>query len=137
MLPHYGTGAVMAVPAHDTRDFEFAQNYGLDIIEVIKGEADGAFTGDGIHYNSGIIDGLNNEDAKKKIIEYLEKAKLGYKHSTYRLRDWVFSRQRYWGEPFPVVYDEQGRIHLLDDEDLPLDLPKLKILNLVVQVSHH
>jgi leucyl-tRNA synthetase len=126
VLPHYGTGAVMAVPAHDTRDFEFAQNYGLDIIEVIKGEADGAFTGDGIHYNSGIIDGLNNEDAKKKIIEYLEKAKLGYKHSTYRLRDWVFSRQRYWGEPFPVVYDEQGRIHLLDDEDLPLDLPKLK-----------
>lgn len=126
VLPHYGTGAVMAVPAHDTRDFEFAQNYGLDIIEVIKGEADGAFTGDGIHYNSGIIDGLNNEDAKKKIIEYLEKAKLGYKHSTYRLRDWVFSRQRYWGEPFPVVYDEQGRIHLLDDEDLPLDLPMLK-----------
>jgi leucyl-tRNA synthetase len=126
VLPHYGTGAVMAVPAHDERDFEFAQIHGCDIVEVVQGEADGAFTGDGIHFNSGIIDGLYNEDAKKKIIEYLEKTNQGYAHATYKLRDWVFSRQRYWGEPFPVIYDEEGNIHILDDEDLPLELPILK-----------
>ena len=126
VLPHYGTGAVMAVPAHDERDFEFAQLHGLDIVEVIQGESEGAYTGDGIHYNSGIIDGLYNEDAKSKIIDYLEKTKQGFGHNTYKLRDWVFSRQRYWGEPFPVIYDEQGNIHILDDEDLPLELPTLK-----------
>ncbi len=126
VLPHYGTGAVMAVPAHDDRDFEFAQTFGFDMIEVVKGDADGAYTGDGIHYNSGIIDGLNNEDAKDKIIRFLEDTKQGYKHANYRLRDWVFSRQRYWGEPFPVVFDEQNNIMILDDEDLPLELPILK-----------
>ena len=126
VLPHYGTGAVMAVPAHDERDFEFAQIHGLDIVEVIQGEAEGAFTGDGMHYNSGIIDGLYNEDAKKKIIEFLENSKQGYRHATYKLRDWVFSRQRYWGEPFPVIYDQDENIHLLNDEDLPLELPILK-----------
>lgn len=126
VLPHYGTGAVMAVPAHDERDFEFAQIHGCDIVEVVQGEADGAFTGDGIHFNSGIIDGLYNEDAKKKIVEFLEKTNQGYAHATYKLRDWVFSRQRYWGEPFPVIYDESGNIHILDDEDLPLELPILK-----------
>ena len=126
VLPHYGTGAVMAVPAHDERDFEFAQIHGCDIVEVVQGEADGAFTGDGIHFNSGIIDGLYNKDAKKKIIEFLEKTNQGYAHATYKLRDWVFSRQRYWGEPFPVIYDESGNIHILDDEDLPLELPILK-----------
>ncbi|HOI85210.1 MAG TPA: leucine--tRNA ligase [Acholeplasmataceae bacterium] len=126
VLPHYGTGAVMAVPAHDDRDFEFAQIHGLDIVEVIQGESEKAYTGDGLHYNSGIIDGLYNEEAKAKIIDYLEKTKQGYGHSTYKLRDWVFSRQRYWGEPFPVFYDEEGNIHVLDDDDLPLDLPVLK-----------
>jgi leucyl-tRNA synthetase len=126
VLPQYGTGAVMAVPAHDERDFEFAQKFGLDIIEVVRGESDGAYTGDGIHFNSGIIDGLNNEDAKYKIVEFLEKTKQGYLHSTYRLRDWVFSRQRYWGEPFPVIFDEEEGIHMLKDEDLPLELPILK-----------
>lgn len=126
VLPHYGTGAVMAVPAHDDRDFEFAQNHGLDIIEVIRGESDGAFTGDGIHFNSGIIDGLNNEDAKEKIITYLNETKQGYAHANYRLRDWVFSRQRYWGEPFPVVFDDKDQIMVLEDEDLPLELPVLK-----------
>ena len=126
VLPHYGTGAVMAVPAHDERDFEFAQMHGLDIVEVIQNEGEGAFTGDGMHYNSGIIDGLYNEDAKKKIIEFLESSKQGYAHATYKLRDWVFSRQRYWGEPFPVIYDENKNIHLLNDEDLPLELPMLK-----------
>ncbi|HKL94965.1 MAG TPA: leucine--tRNA ligase [Haploplasma sp.] len=125
VLPNYGTGSVMAVPAHDDRDFEFAQKFGLDIIEVIIGESDGAFTGDGIHYNSGIIDGLNNSEASKKIIEYLVNVNKGYEHNTYKLRDWVFSRQRYWGEPFPVVYDEAGNIMLLDDEELPLELPKM------------
>jgi len=126
VLPHYGTGAVMAVPAHDERDFEFAQKHGLDIVEVIQSDETGAYTGDGIHYNSGIIDGLYNEDAKQKIIDYLVKTKEGYAHSTYKLRDWVFSRQRYWGEPFPVIYDEDDQIHLLHDEDLPLELPILK-----------
>ena len=126
VLPHYGTGAVMAVPAHDERDFEFAQTHGLDIVEVVSGEAEGAFTGDGLHYNSGIIDGLYNEEAKAKIIDYLTKTNQGYAHSTYKLRDWVFSRQRYWGEPFPVIFDEAGDIHLIDDEDLPLELPILK-----------
>lgn len=126
VLPQYGTGAVMAVPAHDERDFEFAQTHGLDIIEVIQSKnANEAFTGDGIHYNSGIIDGLYNEPAKKKIIKYLTETNQGYKHSTYKLRDWVFSRQRYWGEPFPVFFDENDNIMLLDDNDLPLDLPVL------------
>ena len=123
VLPHYGTGAVMAVPAHDERDFEFANTHGLDIIEVIKGESDTAFTGDGIHYNSGIINGLNNEEAKKVIIDNLAKRKIGYAKNNYKLRDWIFSRQRYWGEPFPVIFDKMGGIHLIDDEDLPLELP--------------
>lgn len=126
VLPHYGTGAVMAVPAHDERDFEFAQIHGLDIIEVVQGGSEGAYVGDGIHFNSGIIDGLYNDEAKEKIIEFLEKTNQGYGHCTYRLRDWVFSRQRYWGEPFPVIYDENDEIHILEDEDLPLELPILK-----------
>lgn len=128
VLPNYGTGAVMAVPAHDARDYEFALAYGLEIIEVIKGDTDGVFEGDGLHYNSGILDGLYNEDAKRKMIEYLEKHKIGYAHHNYKLRDWVFSRQRYWGEPFPLWYDKSGQIHLLDDDELPLDLPQLKVI---------
>jgi len=126
VLPQYGTGAVMAVPAHDERDFEFAQKFGLDIIEVIQNMNEDVYTGDGIHYNSGIIDGLNNEEASNKIIKYLEQNNKGYHHETYRLRDWVFSRQRYWGEPFPVVFDKDDNIYLLKDEDLPLTLPKMK-----------
>ena len=125
VLPNYGTGAVMAVPAHDERDFEFANVHGLDIIEVIKGDdiSDVAYTGDGIHYNSGVINGMNNEDAKKTIIYNLEYLKIGYAKNNYKLRDWVFSRQRYWGEPFPIVFDENGIVHVMDDEDLPLELP--------------
>ena len=127
VLPNYGTGAVMAVPAHDERDFEFAQTYGLDIIEVIKNnEESKAFIGDGIHYNSGILDGLNNEEAIKKMITYLESKQYGYAHNTYKLRDWVFSRQRYWGEPFPVYYDEEGNSYVLNEEELPLELPVLE-----------
>lgn len=125
VLANYGEGAVMGVPAHDERDFEFAQTFGLDIIEVIKLDDDADLTGDGIHYNSGIIDGLKNEEASNKIIEYLEKTNEGYRTNTYKIRDWVFSRQRYWGEPFPIVYDEDGNTILLDDEDLPLELPKI------------
>jgi leucyl-tRNA synthetase len=126
VLPHYGTGAVMAVPAHDERDFEFAQTHGLDIVEVVQGESDKAYTGDGIHFNSGIIDGLRNEEAKAKIIDFLVKTKQGYGHNTYKIRDWVFSRQRYWGEPFPVLYDENDEIYMLEDDELPLELPILK-----------
>lgn len=125
VLPHYGTGAVMAVPAHDERDYEFALKFGLDIIEVIKTNEDIPYTKDGIHYNSGIIDGLNNAEASEKIINYLENINKGYRHNTYRLRDWVFSRQRYWGEPFPVLFDENNNITLLSDEELPLELPKM------------
>ena len=126
VLKDYGTGAVMAVPAHDDRDFEFAQKFGLDIIEVIQNSESEAYTGDGIHYNSGIIDGLKNKEAIDKIITFLENTKTGYRHVSFRLRDWVFSRQRYWGEPFPVVYDENGKVYLLDDSNLPLELPKMK-----------
>ncbi|WP_025725119.1 leucine--tRNA ligase [Acholeplasma granularum] len=128
VLPNYGKGAVMAVPAHDERDYEFAMQYGLNIIEVIKGGTDGAFTGDGIHHHSGILDGLYNLDAIKKINEHLEKRNIGYTHHTYKLRDWVFSRQRYWGEPFPVIYDEEGNIHLVPDDELPLELPYLEYI---------
>ncbi|WP_084145106.1 leucine--tRNA ligase [Acholeplasma hippikon] len=127
VLPQYGTGAVMAVPAHDERDYEFAMKYGLEIIEVIKGGTEGAYEGDGIHHNSGILDGLNNEEAKAKMIEYLENRKIGYAHHTYKLRDWVFSRQRYWGEPFPVLYDKDGNIRLVPDDELPLTLPYLEV----------
>ncbi|MDR2828152.1 MAG: leucine--tRNA ligase [Acholeplasmatales bacterium] len=122
VLPNYGTGAIMAVPAHDTRDYEFACEMGLDIIEVIKNE-DGDIASDGIHYNSGIINGLYTKEAKKKIIDYLASNSLGYEHTTYKMRDWVFSRQRYWGEPFPVVFTKNNIVHLLQDDELPLDLP--------------
>lgn len=128
VLPNYGTGAVMAVPAHDARDFEFAQNYGLDIIEVISGDGSAVYEGDGLHHHSGILDGLNNDEAIKKIIDYLKARHLGYAHVSYRMRDWVFSRQRYWGEPFPVLYDEFDHIELVADEDLPVELPVLSYI---------
>ena len=123
VLPQYGTGAIMAVPAHDERDYEFAKTYDLDIVDVIKHDEDGPFTGDGIHIQSDFLNGLRNEEAIKAILAYLEKQDIGYTHTTYKLRDWVFSRQRYWGEPFPIVFDEDDKIYVLNDEDLPLDLP--------------
>lgn len=123
VLPQYGTGAIMAVPAHDERDYEFAKTYDLDIVDVIKHDEDGPFTGDGIHIQSDFLNGLRNEEAIKAMLAYLEKQDIGYTHTTYKLRDWVFSRQRYWGEPFPVVFDEDDNIYVLNDEDLPLDLP--------------
>jgi leucyl-tRNA synthetase len=125
VLASYGTGAVMAVPAHDERDYAFALRHGLDIVKVIESEEEGCYTGDGIHIESGIINGLNNEEAKETIIAYLESQGLGKKEITYRLRDWVFSRQRYWGEPFPVLFDEEGNTIALDESELPLELPKM------------
>jgi len=123
VLPQYGTGAIMAVPAHDERDYEFAKTYDLDIIDVIKHDEDGPYTGDGVHIHSDFINGLRNEEAMKKMLAYLEKHEIGYTHTTYKLRDWVFSRQRYWGEPFPIVFDSKDKAYALHDEDLPLDLP--------------
>ncbi|MGI6787091.1 MAG: leucine--tRNA ligase [Acholeplasmataceae bacterium] len=126
VLTSYGTGAVMAVPAHDERDYEFAIKFGLDIIQVIDSDVVGeAYTGDGIHINSPLFNGLNIKEANEVIIRYLETNKLGYKTDNYKLRDWVFSRQRYWGEPFPVLFGEDGEIKVLKEEELPLLLPKL------------
>ncbi len=127
VLGSYGTGAVMAVPAHDERDYDFATKYGLDIIPVIDCDlSKGAYVGDGFHINSGIADGLNIADAKERIISFLENNNMGERKVNYKLRDWVFSRQRYWGEPFPVIFWEDGTMSLVDDSELPLDLPVMK-----------
>jgi leucyl-tRNA synthetase len=126
VLPQYGTGAIMAVPAHDERDYEFAKTYDLDIIDVIKHDEDGPYTGDGIHMHSDFLNGLRNEEAIKAMLAYLEKQEIGYTHTTYKLRDWVFSRQRYWGEPFPIVFDQEDKAYVLNDDDLPLDLPVME-----------
>ena len=131
VLSGYGTGAIMAVPAHDTRDYEFAKKYDLDIIQVVEGDiSEGAFVADGIHVNSGFLDGLNKEDAINKMGEFLTEKGIGKLSVNYRLRDWIFSRQRYWGEPFPVVHYEDGTIELLDESKLPLELPKLPNMKL-------
>jgi leucyl-tRNA synthetase len=108
VLASYGTGAIMAVPAHDTRDFEFAQKFGLPIVQVVqpndaKTEWQG-FTDDGKSVNSGFLNGLPTAEAKKKITAWLEEKNLGQKTINYKLRDWLFSRQRYWGEPFPIIW---------------------------------
>ena len=131
VLASYGTGAIMAVPAHDTRDYEFAKKYNLDIIQVVEGDiSEGAFVADGIHVNSGFLDGLNKEDAINKMGEFLSEKGIGKLSVNYRLRDWIFSRQRYWGEPFPVIHYEDGTIELLDESKLPLELPKLPNMKL-------
>ena len=126
VLATYGTGAIMAVPAHDERDYAFAKKFGLDIIPVLEGGdvTKEAYVEDGVHINSGFLDGLNKEDAINKMIEWLEANKLGTKKISYRLREWIFARQRYWGEPIPVVHYEDGSV-VLDDEELPLVLPEL------------
>ena len=126
VLASYGTGAIMAVPAHDERDYAFAKKFGLDIIPVLEGGdiSKEAYTEDGLHINSGFLDGLNKEDAINKMIEWLESNKLGTKQISYRLREWIFARQRYWGEPIPVVHFEDGSV-VLDDSELPLVLPEL------------
>ncbi len=126
VLASYGTGAIMAVPAHDERDYAFAKKYHLSIIPVLEGGdvSKEAYTEDGVHINSGFLDGLNKEDAIAKMIAWLEENKIGTKKITYRLREWIFARQRYWGEPIPIVHCKDGDI-ALDDQDLPLILPEL------------
>lgn len=121
VLANYGNGAIMGCPAHDSRDLDFAKKYGLKIIPVVDIKGDD-ITADGLHINSDFLNGLNIEKAKTKILNYLEKNKAGKKATNYKLRDWIFSRQRYWGEPFPVLYDENGNIKIV--EDLPVLLPK-------------
>ena len=132
VLMGYGTGAIMAVPAEDERDYEFAQTYDLEVVRTVQPPADfegGAWTGDGETINSAndeiSLNGLPTDEAKAVITRWLESKGLGEARTTYRLRDWLFSRQRYWGEPFPVVYDEDGRAHALPEEMLPVDLPEV------------
>ena len=121
----YGTGAIMAVPAHDERDYEFAKKYNIPIIQVIEGgDIDKeAYTGDGIHINSGFLDGLNKEDAINKMIEFLKENNLGNEKVNYRLQDWIFSRQRFWGEPIPLVYCDNCGWVPVKEEELPVLLP--------------
>lgn len=126
VLVSYGTGAIMAVPAHDERDYEFATEFGLEIIPVLEGGdiSKEAFTGDGKHINSDFLDGLNKEDGIAKAIEWLEEKGVGEKKISYRLRDWLFSRQRYWGEPIPMIHWEDGTTTPVPESELPLMLPK-------------
>ena len=126
VLASYGTGAVMAVPAHDERDYEFATKFNLPITAVIEdnGEVVVPFYGDGKHINSDFINGLNNEEAITKVIEFLEENKVGRSKVTYKLRDWLFSRQRYWGEPIPIIHWEDDTMTTVPDSELPLLLPE-------------
>ncbi|SDS74255.1 leucine--tRNA ligase [Corynebacterium timonense] len=133
VLTGYGTGAIMAVPAHDERDHEFATVFGLPIVEVLEGGdvSQEAFTGDGPHVNSansaGLdLDGLGKEDAIARTIAWLEDNGSGTEKIQYKLRDWLFARQRYWGEPFPIVYDENGQAHSLPEDMLPVELPEVE-----------
>ena len=128
VLMGYGTGAIMAVPAHDERDYAFAKKFGIDIIQVLEGGdiSKEAYTEDGVHINSGFLDGLGKQEAIDKMIAWLEEKGLGTKKVNYRIREWIFARQRYWGEPIPVIHYENGTIGVLDDGDLPLILPELE-----------
>lgn len=125
VLASYGTGAIMAVPGHDQRDWEFAKKFDLPIVEVVKGGnvQESAFIGDGAHVNSDFLDGLHNAEAIRAAIDWLEKAGKGQGKVTYRLRDWLFSRQRYWGEPIPILHLEDGTMKPVPEEQLPLMLP--------------
>lgn len=126
VLASYGTGAIMAVPAHDERDFEFAKTFDLEIIPVLAGGdvTKEAFTEDGEHINSEFLNGLNKQEAIDKMVAWLEENGVGKKEVSYRLRDWLFSRQRYWGEPIPIIHWEDGTTTVLSEEELPLRLPK-------------
>ena len=125
VLVSYGTGAIMAVPAHDERDYAFAKKFNLDIIPVLEGGnvLEEAYIGDGLHINSDFLNGLNKEEALNKMFKYIEENNIGTKKINYRLRDWIFARQRYWGEPVPIVHLENGKEYVLDDNELPLVLP--------------
>jgi len=127
VLASYGTGAVFACPAHDERDYAFAKKFGLPIVEVVKGGnvAEAAYTGDGPHVNSEFLDGLDNDAAKMKVIAWLAERGLGEQSIRYKLRDWLFSRQRYWGEPFPVVHLADGTTKLVAKDELPVVLPPI------------
>ncbi len=125
VLASYGTGAIMAVPAHDTRDYEFAKKFGLPIIPVLEGgdiEKE-AYTQDGVHINSEWLNGLGKEEAIARMIDWLESNGVGEAKTTYKLRDWLFSRQRYWGEPIPIIHMEDGTMRTVDIDELPLELP--------------
>ncbi|MFX3618117.1 MAG: leucine--tRNA ligase [Sporolactobacillus sp.] len=128
VLITYGSGAIMAVPGHDSRDYEFAKKFDLPIIEVVAGGdlSKEAYSGEGKHVNSGFLDGLGKIEAISKMIDWLEARKVGTRKITYRLRDWLFSRQRYWGEPIPIIHMEDGTMQPVKEEDLPLRLPKMK-----------
>jgi len=128
VLATYGTGAIMAVPAHDERDYEFAKKFNLEIIPVLEGGdiSVEAFTGDGQHINSDFLNGLRLKEAQEKMIQWLTDKKIGEKKINYKLRDWLFSRQRYWGEPFPILKFEDGTIRCLDENELPVELPKVE-----------
>ena len=128
VLASYGTGAIMAVPAHDQRDYDFAKKFGLEIIQVLAGDdiSEKAHEEDGLHINSEFLDGLNKQDAIDTMIQWLEENGCGTKHVNYRLREWIFARQRYWGEPIPVVHLEDGNLVALSDDQLPLILPELE-----------
>jgi leucyl-tRNA synthetase len=128
VLAGYGTGAIMAVPAHDQRDWEFAKTFDLPIVEVIVGGdvTQAAYDGDGEHIQSELINGLDNEAAIKKMIDWLEQSGKGQGKITYRLRDWLFSRQRYWGEPIPILHLEDGTMKAVPEDQLPLLLPEVE-----------
>ena len=127
VLSSYGTGAVMAVPAHDVRDYEFATKYNLPIVQVVEGDmSEGAYTGDGTHINSDFLDGMNNEQAKSAMTATLIERGKGSAKINYKLRDWVFARQRYWGEPFPVIFWEDGTVTTIPTDELPLELPVME-----------
>ncbi len=125
VLASYGTGAIMAVPAHDDRDWEFAKKFNLEIIPVLAGGnvEEAAWTEDGIHINSGFLDGLNKEEAIRTMCKWLKEHHCGEEKVTYKLRDWLFSRQRYWGEPIPIILMEDGTMRAVEIDELPLELP--------------
>lgn len=127
VLASYGTGIVMAVPGHDQRDYEFARTFDLPIIEVIEGGdlSKEAYTGDGKHINSGFLEGMDNSEATNAMADWLEEKGLGKRQVNYRLHDWVFSRQRYWGEPIPIIHWEDGTTTTVPEDQLPLELPKI------------
>ncbi len=127
VLASYGTGAIMAVPGHDGRDFEFARAFGLPIVEVVRGGdvREAPFEGDGTAVNSGFLDGLQTAQAKEKMTAWLAERGLGARAVSYKLRDWLFSRQRYWGEPFPVIHTADGKTKLVAESELPVSLPEL------------
>lgn len=128
VLPQFGTGALVGVPAHDKRDFEFAREFNLPVVQVIESSEE-IFEGEGTMINSEFLDGLNSEEAKGKIMEYLEEKGWGKRIVHYNIRDWVFSRQRYWGEPIPLIHREDGKIEAVPEEQLPVTLPEVEDFN--------